>query len=279
MAFQWDTVAIIGVGAIGASLGLGLRERGIARRVVGATRSEASARVALERGAVDAMLPDMEAAAQDAELTVVCTPVLAIVDHVRRCAAAAPHGALITDAGSTKGSIAESLATLQPTFVGSHPLAGTHLVGPQAGDPHLFADRSVIITPVSATPQHAVERIEQFWQSLGARVERMSPQRHDELLAASSHVPHAIATLLAATTAEDALPYAAKGWKDTTRIAAGSPELWGQILRDNRRHTLNCLRSFGASLAQLIEALERDDSERLTNLLQQGKQNRDAVGN
>lgn len=280
MAFQWDTVAIIGVGAIGASLGLGVRQRGLARHVVGATRSETSAQIALERGAVDAIAPDMETASQNAELIVVCTPVLAIAEHATRCAQAATGEPLITDAGSTKGSLCSNLKDIQQaTFVGSHPLAGTHLVGPQAGDGDLLVDRTVIVTPTDTTPQNAVSQVEHFWQSLGARVECMPPERHDELLAASSHLPHAIAALLAASTPANALPYTAKGWQDTTRIAAGSPDLWVQILRDNREHTLSSLRRFGASLEQLVEALERDDASQLMELLIQGKQNRDALGN
>jgi prephenate dehydrogenase len=280
MAYPWDTVAIIGVGAIGASIGLGLRQRQLARHVIGATRTSKSAKAAMEIGAVDEMVETMEKAAENAELVVVCTPVQSIAEHVQRCAAAASSEVVLTDGGSTKANLCQALEGLQHgTFVGSHPLAGTHETGPRAGDGDLFRGRTVIMTPVESTPGDTTNRVRGFWQSLEAEVELMTPEQHDQLLASSSHAPHLIASALAASTCEDALRLAASGWKDATRIAQGSVELWQQILRDNRANVLSSLNRFGELLHAMTEALEHDDPALLTQLLERGKQNRDAVGN
>jgi prephenate dehydrogenase len=279
---QWDTVAIVGVGLVGGSIGLALRRRGLAARVVGVGRRASSLRRARERGALSAATTKLARGAADAELVVVCTPVAQIVQHVREAAEYCPRGARITDVGSTKAAIVASLAggRLQRdvSFVGSHPLAGSEKQGPQFACEDLFQDRLVIVTPSRRSRAEDVDAIEAFWRALGARVVRMTPQAHDEALAATSHAPHLVASALAAATPRKFLPLASSGWLDTTRVAAGDAELWRQIISTNRTHVLKSVDRFARMLSSLRQALADEDQEEILQLLQAGKRHRDSVG-
>lgn len=259
---RWNTVAIVGMGLIGSSLGLDLLGRRLAREVVGIGRRAASLRTARAMGACTRTTLDLERGVRDAELIVVCTPVDRIADHVRRAAAACPPGALLTDAGSTKAQIVAALAEGLPagaTFVGSHPLAGSEQSGPAAAVRDLYAGRTVIVTPTAATPAAALAAVKQLWTAVDARVVVMSPEEHDRALAATSHVPHLAAYALAGATPPECLPLVAGGWLDTTRVAASPAELWTSILRANRASVLTALGRYETVLAALRHALERDD--------------------
>lgn len=279
---QRDTVAIIGVGLIGGSVGSGLLRRGLARRVVGIGRRESTLQKAKERGTISEATTDLAAGVSQAELIVVCTPVCHIVEHAKTAAESAPKDAIITDAGSIKSGIVSELeATLAdgPAFVGSHPMAGSEKSGPEFADADLFEDRLAIVTPTERTPPAALAEVEEFWRSLGARVTRMAPEEHDAAAGAVSHLPHVLASALAAATPESLLPLAAGGWLDTTRVAAGDVELWRQILTENRVHALRSLAEFEKTLSSFRDALKRGDDHLLVRLLEQGKRRRDAVGN
>jgi prephenate dehydrogenase len=281
-----ETIAIVGLGLLGGSIGLAVRERHIAKRVVGIGRDLARLREAENRHAVTEVTTDLVAGVRDANLVVICTPVETVVDFVRQIAPAVGKGTLITDVGSTKASIvagADSVLAdgkgLWASFVGSHPLAGSEKNGVQFAKPDLFEERTVVVTPSDATAAEAVDKIERFWQALGAKTVRTSPQAHDVAIAATSHLPHLVASALAAATPANDLPLAAAGWSDTTRIAAGDIELWRQILLDNRVHTLKALARFEKVIAEFRAALQANDSAALLRLLTQGKRNRDFVGN
>jgi prephenate dehydrogenase len=281
----WDSVAIIGVGLIGGSIGLALRGRKLARQIVGIGRSQASLDKAIARGCIAEATTNLAEGVQQAELVVVCSPVELIAQHVRDAARHCPPGCLITDAGSTKAQIVDdaeaALAARFPgglPYVGSHPLAGSEKNGATAAAADLFADRIVVVTPTSASSAAAVVEIEAFWQSLGARVVQMSPAEHDAVLAHTSHLPHLLASALAAATPEELLPLTAAGWQDTTRIAAGEAELWRQIFLATRACTLKALADFETVLARLRSALEAADGPLLAELLTEGKRRRDAVG-
>lgn len=278
---DWNTIAIVGVGLIGASIGLALRRRGLADRIVGIGRNAQRLQTALDMGAVTEISTELAEGAAGAQLIVVCTPVGHVASHVRQAAAASPAGALITDAGSTKDVICRELAAtpgLAARFVGSHPMAGSEKSGAQYGRDDLFVDRVTVVTPREETPEELVLRIEAFWQSLGSRVVRMTPDAHDAAVAAVSHTPHLIASALAAATPRQHLALAGAGWSDTTRVAAGDADLWQQILLQNRHHVLETLDHFAAVLAALREALDTQDPVQLEHLLETGKQTRDAVG-
>lgn len=278
---KWNTVAIVGVGLIGGSIGLALRSRKLAHEVVGIGRRPASLRVAKRVGAVDATTTNLSKGVSQADLVVICTPVEQIVGYVQDVAAACPEGALITDAGSTKAEIVAGLnGSLKRgvRFIGSHPLAGSEKTGPAAATAELFEKRVVVLTPAPTSSRDDVRMLSRFWTSLGARVVEMSPEEHDLALAATSHLPHLVSSALAAATPVKFLPLTATGWADTTRVAAGDAELWTQIFTANRGHVLASLEQFEQVLQSLRTAIERGDRRRLSKILTEGKQNRDAVG-
>jgi prephenate dehydrogenase len=278
---HWDTVAIIGVGLIGGSIGLALRERKLAGRIIGVGRRPENLAKAKAAGAVHRATQDLSDGVHEAELVVVCTPVDSIARFVREAAAACPPGALLTDAGSTKASIVRQLNGTLPravAFVGSHPLAGSEKSGCEYARADLFDGRVVVVTPTRKTNKEHLQRTADLWSALGASVMIMSPAAHDRALAATSHLPHVVAAALARLTAAENLPLAAGGWRDCTRIAAGDAELWSQILLDNRDNVLKAIGKLEKSLAGFRLAIERDDARRLHQLLKEAKQRRDAVG-
>jgi prephenate dehydrogenase len=284
MAF-FDTVAIVGVGLMGGSIGLALRKERMARHVIGIGRRIEQLRLAENRGAVTEVTTDLRQGVASANLVVVCTPVGEVSEFVAAAAKACKPETIITDVGSTKAVIVaacdEALADskgLWASFVGSHPLAGSERTGVEFARDDLFQERTTVITPTEETRPEAAAKVEAFWQGLGSQVVRMTPVEHDIAIAATSHLPHLVASALAAATPADLLPLTATGWGDATRIASGDVELWRQIFLDNRANTLKALAPFETVLAELRQALESADGAALARLLQQGKRIRDTVG-
>jgi prephenate dehydrogenase len=236
---------------------------------------------AVSRRAVTEITTDICQGVADADVTVVCAPVESIAECVRRAAACCPASGVITDAGSTKSVIVAQIAAQavagQAPFLGSHPLAGSEKTGVAFARDDLFDGRTVVITPVDATPPDAIRRIQDFWQGLGARVTIMTPEEHDRAVAATSHLPHLVAAALASVTPEVYLPLVGTGWLDSTRVAAGDVELWRQILSQNRGSVLQCLEQFEKVLNSLRSALQQRDDTAVTQLLSSGKQRRDAL--
>jgi prephenate dehydrogenase len=213
---------------------------------------------------------------------VVCTPVAKIADHLLQAAAAAPDRSLLTDGGSTKASIVSKVESALPKgkhFVGSHPLAGGEKNGVHFARADLLEGRVVVVTPSKKTDPADSAAVAGFWQSLGADVISMSPDIHDRALATTSHLPHIIASIAAQITPTADLQLTAGGWRDLTRIASGNPDLWLQILLDNRANILNSLAGFEKTMAEFRAALESGDAAKLRQLLTEGKNRRDAVGN
>jgi len=275
------TVAIVGVGLIGGSIGLALRRRGLADRVIGIGRRQDSLRVARRVGAVTNTTIDLDKGVAEAELVVVCTPVGRIVEHVRQAAEHCPEGALLTDAGSTKRTIVAALDDGLPRgcrFLGSHPLAGSEKSGPGHANAELFEGRVAIITPTRNTRAEDFDLIEEFWKGLGSVVIQMSAEEHDRALAMTSHLPHAAAAALAATVPERFFRFSGTGMLDATRLAAGDPQLWKQILLLNRDNVLEALEQYGAKLTALHAALRDGNEEAIENLLAAAKKTRDALG-
>jgi prephenate dehydrogenase len=278
---RWNTVAIVGVGLIGGSIGLALRDRGLAGRVIGVGRRVDSLRKAMEAGAVTETALNLDEAIRPADLVVFATPVNRIAPAILEASRHFSSGALITDAGSTKAEMVRELdATLLPDirFVGGHPLAGGEKAGPENATADLFEGRVAIVTPTDRTPRTVVRDATEFWASLGARVITMSPEEHDEAVAAISHLPHLLASAVARCTPKERLDLAASGWRDTTRIAAGDAELWTQILLSNRRNVLKSLARFEKTVSRFKAALKNDDPAALKRLFAEAKRIRDAVG-
>ena len=279
---HWQTVAIVGVGMIGGSIGLALKARKLVGRVIGVGRSVASLAEAKRLHAIDEATTDIAAAVTAADLVVVATGVASIPWILDEVDAAVQPGTLLTDAGSTKGRIVAAWEKRRRSrrgrFVGAHPVAGSHRRGPTAADPQLLTGRVTIVTPAPATPAADVEEIGGFWSALGATVYTMPPRDHDRILAMTSHAPHVVAAAIAAATPAEARQFTAGGWRDTTRIAAGDPELWADILLDNAPAVARALSRIAGATEKLLTALESSDRRRLVSLLTRAKEDRDAVG-
>jgi prephenate dehydrogenase len=279
---QVEQLTIVGVGLIGGSVGLAAKARGVARRVVGVGRDERNLARSQASGAIDSYTTDLSSAAKTADLTVVCTPVDRVAADVLTAAKAAPARGLVTDVGSTKGNIVRELAGKMPdagaTFIGSHPLAGSEKRGSANSKADLFVDRLVIVTPTADTDPEAIAVIELFWNKIGARVIRMDPFEHDQALAVTSHLPHATASGLAGVTPVGWLTLTAGGFRDSTRIAAGDPELWAAIFEANREAVLQAVDQFEERMSLFRSLLAANDRAGLTRWLAEGKRVRDALG-
>jgi prephenate dehydrogenase len=278
---QWDTVAIVGVGLIGGSIGLALRKRNLAKNIVGIGRRQATLRIARQIGAVDHTTIDLNKGVAEAELVIVCSPVGQIVEHVRQAAHHCPERAILTDVGSVKQAIVEPLDSGLARgcrFLGGHPVAGSEKTGPANASPDLFEGRVAILTPTKNTRAEDFDMLEEFWESLGSVVVKMTPDEHDQALAITSHLPHIAAAVLATTVPEKLFRCCGSGMLDTTRVAAGDPELWRQVLSMNRDNVLTALEQYGANLAALHGAIRDNNQDEITRFLTLAKKNRDALG-
>ena len=277
----FHTLTIVGVGLIGGSIGLAAKKRGLAQRVVGVGRDPDKLEQAHRLGAIDEGKVDLASAVRDADLVIFCTPVDRIAGQIKEAAAHCKHGAVLTDAGSTKRRIVEVTEASLPAglaFVGAHPLAGSEKKGCEHAHADLFADRWTILTPTDKTSDDAIAKVAGFWEALGARVELMSPQEHDDALALTSHLPHLVASALAGLLPADYFELAATGFRDTTRVAAGDPDLWTPIFQHNRHAVLSALDQLENRLRQFRQALGDEDAPKIDQFLAQGKKVRDALG-
>jgi prephenate dehydrogenase len=260
------TVAIVGVGLIGGSIGLALRSKKSAERVVGIGRDASRLEEARRLGAIDDFSTDLAGGIAEAEVAVVCTPVTRIVEDILAAARFGPGSILVTDAGSTKARIVDGVERDprgMAAFVGAHPIAGSERQGVTHARADLFEGRSCVLTPTPLTPPDRLERARSFWSVLGCRLFEVDPVGHDERLALTSHLPHAVAAALAASVPADLLPLAAGAYRDGTRVAGADAALWAGIFVENRRPVLDALDVFEAQLASFRAALESDDPARL----------------
>jgi prephenate dehydrogenase len=266
---------------------LAMRERRLAQRIIGIGRRQTSLDAARKVGAIDHGVTNLANGVAQAQLIIIATPVDTIAERVIQAAAVCPATSLITDVGSTKEAIVAAVDAglagrrIGPRFVGSHPLAGDHRTGPDHARADLFEGRTVVVTPTELTRTAAVTEVVGFWQALGANVQNMTPAKHDAALALASHVPHLAAVAMAVATPAEFLHLTATGWRDTTRVAGGDPNLWLAILTANRQHVLDGLDMLGQTVGNLRECLEQGDNESLLSILEAAakkKRDRDALG-
>jgi len=272
------TVAIVGVGLLGGSLGMALRERRLARRVVGVGRRQAALDRALALGAADEATVDLRAAVREAELVVLATPVGAMVGVAREAADAMPRSALMTDVGSTKArlvSAIEGLAGGRFRYVGAHPMAGSEKRGVDGAAAGLFDGALCFVTPTPRTDARALAAVSELWQALGARVRCLDPAEHDRLLASASHLPHLVAAALVNSTTPDALACAGPGFRDTSRVASGDPRMWADVCLQNRERILDALTRFEQQASALHRILSDGDEPLLLAWLESAKAARD----
>ena len=277
-------LAIVGVGLLGGSVAKGARLGGLARRIIGIGRDARRLRPALDDGTLDLAVTDLEGGVREADVILLATPVLTIEGLLERVWRAAPDGALITDVGSTKRNIVRAAERLAATrslrFVGSHPLAGSEQAGYSVARADLFRGATVVVTPTEATELGALKKTTEFWEALGARVSSLDPETHDRTVAAISHLPHLIACALvdgAARVEPSALELAARGFRDTTRIAAGDPDMWTEIFLANRDALSATVEAFREALADLQRTIDAGQADALRAVLARIKATREQV--
>jgi prephenate dehydrogenase len=274
-------LTIVGVGLIGGSIGMAAKRRGLAERVVGVGRQRGSLDKARAVGAIDEGVLDLPDGVHRADVSVFCTPVDQIARQILAVATGCKKGTLLTDAGSTKATIVSDVECHLPqgvTFVGGHPLAGSEKRGPEHADADLFQDRLTVITPTERTDPASVEQTISLWQALGARVRIMTPEEHDRAVAFTSHLPHLLAVALAGILPAEYSELTASGFRDTTRVAAGDPEIWSAIFAQNRAAVLDAIARVHGRLKELDQAIAAEDWLKVDALLRQAKRVRDALG-
>jgi prephenate dehydrogenase len=281
----FDTVAIAGLGLIGGSLGMALRRRDLARRVIGLPRRAETIAEGLSMGAIHEGSLDLAAVA-DAELVVLAAPVRTCETLARGLAPYLKPGTLVTDVGSTKAELTLLIPELLPKgvdFVGGHPMAGSERGGVLAGRADLFEGAVWVLTRAARTRPENVVRVSRLVRALGATPVEMDPELHDDAVARISHLPHLVAAALAEAAERGSVPadvlrlLVAGGFKSTTRIAASPPEMWRDICLTNRKAVLASLRDFEGALARFREALEQEDGAAVQEAFAQGKASRDRL--
>ncbi|HXH04053.1 MAG TPA: prephenate dehydrogenase/arogenate dehydrogenase family protein [Candidatus Competibacteraceae bacterium] len=277
-------LCIIGVGLIGGSLARALREAGAVGEVVGAGRNELQLAKAVDLGVVDRYDTDLPAAVHGCDMVVVAVPLGAMVKVFAAIADHLEPDCVLTDVGSAKGCVVEDVrrvfGRIPPNFVPGHPIAGTEKSGVEASFPSLFQNRRVILTPLAETHAGAHDKVRCMWQVTGAEVVDMGVRHHDEVLAATSHLPHVLAYALVDSLARmddraEIFRYAAGGFRDFTRIASSDPTMWHDICLANRDCLLEVVAQFRYDLERLTEAVQRGDSATIMDIFRRAKQARD----
>lgn len=270
---MFQKIALIGIGLIGSSISHASRRAGLHRSIVGSARTAQTVATAMSLGLIDEGFSSAADAVQGADLVILCTPVGLCGPIAREIAPYLAPGAILTDVGSVKAAIVNDVSPHVPEgvhFVAAHPIAGTEQSGPEAGFAELFDGRWCILTPEAKTDAAAVAKLRAFWEALGSKVEIMTPEHHDLVLAITSHVPHLIAFNIVNTAAHlervtdsEVIKFSAGGFRDFTRIAASDPIMWRDVFLNNREAVLDMLGRFTEDLTALQKAIRFGDGETL----------------
>ena len=280
----FEHISIVGLGLIGGSLARALRRESLCASITGYGRREAALRQAVTDGVIDRYSLDLREAVEGADLVVLATPLSTTETLMRVMSDSLKPGCIITDVGSAKGVVVaaarNALADRLPFFVPAHPIAGTEQSGVEASFAELFENHVVIITPLAETDRNASETIAGMWRAVGARVVELDVERHDEVLAATSHLPHVLVYTLIDCLArmqdkQEIFDYAAGGFADFTRVASSSPEMWRDICLANSAPLLAVLDSFEQRLDRARQAIAAGDGARLVEIFSRAKQARD----
>jgi prephenate dehydrogenase len=277
---MFKKVTIIGLGLIGGSLALAIKEKKLAKEVIGVSRRKSTIGWAAKKKIVDSATLDLKRGVKDSDLVIVATPVLKIAEITRSIVPFLKKGAILTDAGSTKRYIvkeAEKIIRKGVYFVGSHHIAGSEKSGVKSADKDLFKKTYCIITKTKNTDPKAVAALKKFWSRLEMRVIVMTPEGHDKLLSRISHLPHAASVSLVNSVDSGSLKFAAGGFRDTTRIASGEPALWKDIFFTNKDNLIKDVEILRKELSKIQTALKNNDQACLFNLLGRAKVIRDSL--
>ncbi|MFT3881900.1 MAG: prephenate dehydrogenase/arogenate dehydrogenase family protein [Gemmatales bacterium] len=271
-----ETLGIIGVGLLGGSVALAVRERRLAKRIIGISKNPESLNIADQRGMIDEGSLDITSTLKAAELTIICTPVDRVGSIAKSLLQQFPE-MIISDVGSTKAVIVKEMeATTQ--FVGGHPMAGSEKSGPEHATSDLFQNRLMFLCPTLSTAKTTNTLLTRFWQALGSTVIEMDADRHDAIMAMVSHLPHLASYSFGTTVDDDLLQYAGTGLRTMVRLAGGDPAMWTAIAMSNREHLLAGLKQYQTALGQFEQALQADDAAKLHQLFTQGKRMHHALG-
>ena len=281
-------IAIVGMGLIGGSIGMAVRKKRLAGKVMGIARRKESLEKALEKGAIDKGTTETADSLKNADLVIVALPVGVIPETVRQMAPHLKPGCIITDVGSTKKNIVDTIDRFLPErlcFIGSHPLAGSEKSGIDSARDSLFTNTTCIVTPGKHSPPESVNRLRGFWEALETQVLVMPPGDHDLIVALTSHLPHLAAAGLV-NLVEDfshkdnrILSAVASGFRDTTRIAGSSPVLWHDICMSNRKTMASVLRTYREALEKIEQSITQGESDNLLDFLKKAEKARDALNN
>lgn len=278
-------LSIVGLGLLGGSVAKAARAASLAQEIVGVGRNPKSLEPALRERAVDRITTDLAEGVRGADMIVLATPVATLERQLPAVWEAASSHALLTDVGSTKAGIvraAEALGASRPLgFVGSHPMAGSNLSGFSVARADLFSGATVILTPTDRTPSEPIKRVTEFWEAMGGRVTLMDPATHDRAVAAISHLPHLVVDALVAAVVDmdpRFLDVAARGFKDTTRIAASDPTVWREIFQQNREALAEAIAAFRGALGRLEGILATGDDAAIESALEAIRQTRAELG-
>lgn len=274
---MFNRVVIFGTGLIGGSLGLALKRKHLVSRIIGLSRHKKNARMALKMGAIDCIGSSIDAV-RDADLVILASPVDSIINLAQKIAKRLKSDCVVIDVGSTKENIVSKAGALIPNFVGCHPLAGSEKKGIENARGDIFAGSICIITPAIETNKNHLNKIKLLWRKLGAKIVILTPKKHDQILAFTSHLPHMIAFSLIGSIPEKFLKLSSGGLKDTTRISGSNALLWSEIFLSNRKNLLASVFSFQAKLSALKLALENKDMKCLTKILSAAKRKREKLG-
>ncbi len=281
---QFRKITIVGVGLLGGSIGLAVRRHRLAGEVAGYVRRKSSLKDCERVGAVDYATTDLLAAVSNADLVILCTPLAQMRLIAEKFLPALKRGAIVTDVGSVKSGVVRELESIIARagahFVGSHPMAGGEKMGVLAARADLYANAVCVVTPTKKSSAPAVRKVEKFWKSLGARVLKLDATQHDLLVSRSSHLPHVVAATLAnlvlnPTGSKMQAALCATGFRDTTRIASGSPEMWRDIALANRQNLSKALVAFVAELKKFQGVLKYGDARAIEKFYATAKQRRD----
>ncbi len=280
---NFGVVAIVGTGLIGGSIGLGLKERGMATTIIGVGHRKASINKALKIEAIDEGTLKVEEAVKHADIIILATSVSLIPDYAKKIIPLMKKTAILTDVGSTKDYIVSQVNNeiksrcdgIKPNFIGAHPLAGSEQRGIDSARPDLFEGSVCVLTPTSLNPKQGITRLSNMWKALGARISIMTTTKHDEILALVSHLPHFVASSLAGVIEEKYWKFAASGLRDTTRIASGDPELWLSISKQNKQEIKKERRSISKEIKCALKDMEQGNDKTLLEKLKKAKTVRD----
>lgn len=287
MADKFRRVCVVGVGLIGGSMALSMRRMGLADEIVGVGRRIENLKNALQLGAVTGYTRKIEQGVEDADLVILAVPVRAMPELVKSARGHFQPGAILTDVGSTKAKMIKAIEPLLAPgvdFIPAHPIAGREKSGAEYSDPEIFQGRWTIITPAKSSSPKGVQRIRRLWRALGAKVELMAPEVHDRILASVSHLPHIVAyglvgALLKLDRKTPLLRFSAGGFRDFTRIAESSPEMWRDICLENKTEILRAMEEYEKELRRMKTLLKQEQGKGLLKFFETCRQVKGKIRN